>query len=210
MARRTRHAIVFDLEFTAWEGSLARGWSRPFELKELVQIGALKIDSRTLKIVDEFEMLVRPRVNPHLSEYLSALTGITNEAMGGRGVDFAVAYRAFLDFAGVAATWAFGRDDLIFEDNVRLYGLTMPRLPYTNVIPWFGKNGVDLTGKHACDVAMAVGASFEGRAHDALADARSVALGITTLVARGASNPFSGDETEDAAPHRQDRDQRQH
>jgi inhibitor of KinA sporulation pathway (predicted exonuclease) len=190
MARRTRHAVVFDLEFTAWEGSLARGWSRPFEFRELVQIGAVKLDSRTLKAAGEFEMLVRPRVNPRLSEYFTALTGIGNAAMTKRGVDFAVAYRAFLAFAGESATFAFGRDDEIFEGNMRLYGLAMPLLPYANVIPWFAENGVDLAGKHACDVAAASGAVFEGRAHDALADAHSVATGIATLIARGASNPF--------------------
>ncbi len=38
-------AIIFDLEFTAWEGSVAHRWSRPGEFTELVQIGALKIDA---------------------------------------------------------------------------------------------------------------------------------------------------------------------
>jgi inhibitor of KinA sporulation pathway (predicted exonuclease) len=187
-----RHAIVFDLEFTAWDGSLARGWSRPFELKELVQIGAVKVDARTLKTVDSFDMLVRPRVNPCPSGYFTALTGISNDALARRGVDFAVAYRAFLDFAGGETVWAFGRDDLIFAENMRLYGLDLPRPRYRNVIPWFAHHGVDLDGRHACDVAAATGAIFEGRAHDALSDARSVALGIATVVGRGADNPFLG------------------
>jgi len=186
------HAVVFDLEFTAWEGSLARAWSRPFELKELVQVGAVKLDARTLKTVDEFEMLVRPRVNPRLSDYLVALTGIGNDEIAKRGVDFAVAYRAFLDFVGRSTISAFGRDDLIFEENKRLYGLAMPRPSYGNVIPWFAQHGVELAGKHACDVAAAVGAPFDGRRHDALADARSVALGIVTVIHRGAPNPFLG------------------
>jgi hypothetical protein len=86
----------------------------------------------------------------------------------------------------------------------------MPVLPYTNVIPWFAQHGVDLAGRHACDVAAAAGAEFHGRAHDALSDARSVALGIKTLVGRGAKNPFIGESTEDTAWHRQSRDQQQH
>jgi inhibitor of KinA sporulation pathway (predicted exonuclease) len=186
-----RHAIVFDLEFTAWEGSLARGWSEPFQFKEVVQIGAVKLDVRTLKIADEFEMLVRPRINAHLSDYLAALTGIGNDDVAKRGVDFALAYRAFFNFAGGAATWAFGRDDLVFADNLKLYGLSMPVLSYTNVIPWFAGHGVDLQGKHACDVARAAGAAFEGRAHDALSDARSVAAGLVEVIRRGAASPFT-------------------
>ena len=45
--------------------------------------------------------------------------------------------------------------------------------------------------RHAGDVAEAAGANLPGHKHDALFDARSVALGIRTLVARGATNPFS-------------------
>jgi inhibitor of KinA sporulation pathway (predicted exonuclease) len=191
VAKRERmHAVVFDLEFTAWEGSMAGGWNRPFELKELVQIGAVKLEASTLEIVDEFECLVRPRVNPTLSDYLVALTGIANGTLQKRGVDFAVAYRAFLDFTGPSTMWAFGRDDLIFEENMRFYGVALPKPPYGNVIPWFARHGVDLSGKHACDVGSALGLVREGRDHDALSDAHSVARGVVSLIRRGAPNPF--------------------
>jgi inhibitor of KinA sporulation pathway (predicted exonuclease) len=188
-ARRPhRHAVVFDLEFTAWEGSLQRGWNRPGEFKELVQLGAVKVDAETVRPVAELNLLVRPRINPVLSDYLVRLTGVTNARMAHQGVDFAVAFRAFLDFVGDGEMLAFGRDDLIFEENMRLYALHMKMPRYRNVIPWFAENGVDLAGRHACDVAEAAGAAFAGRAHDALADAHAVTLGIATLVARGAPN----------------------
>ena len=35
---------VFDLEFTAWECSMASHWLRPGEFKEVVQIGAVRLD----------------------------------------------------------------------------------------------------------------------------------------------------------------------
>jgi inhibitor of KinA sporulation pathway (predicted exonuclease) len=187
-----RAAIVFDLEFTAWEGSRARRWSMPGERTEVVQVGAVKLDAETLRVRDEFNVLVQPRLNPVLSDYLAALTGISNDALKAYAVDFIPAYRAFLDFVGDARTFAFGRDDLIFADNLKLYGWSgaLPISEYRNVIPWFAENGVDLSGKNACDVAEATGAVFIGRKHDALADAKGVALGISTLVGRGAPNPF--------------------
>jgi inhibitor of KinA sporulation pathway (predicted exonuclease) len=190
--RRTA-AVVFDLEFTAWEGSRQRRWSLPGERTEVVQIGAVKLDAETLRVLDEFEILVQPRLNPRLSDYLITLTGISNEALASRGVDFVSAYRAFLDFVGPSHIWAFGRDELIFADNLKLYGWekVLPIPPYHNVIPWFAENGVDLAGKHACDVAEAAGAVFEGRRHDALADAHGVALGLATLIAKGAANPLT-------------------
>jgi inhibitor of KinA sporulation pathway (predicted exonuclease) len=185
-------AIVFDLEFTAWEGSRQRRWSLEAERTELVQIGAVKLDAETLRVLDEFEMLVQPRLNPRLSDYLVDLTGITNAALAARGVDFVTAYRAFLDFTGAAHSWAFGRDDLIFAENLKLYGWdkALPAPHYHNVIPWFAENGVDLSGKHACDVAEAAGGVFTGRRHDALADAHGVAVGMATLIGKGAPNPL--------------------
>jgi inhibitor of KinA sporulation pathway (predicted exonuclease) len=186
------HAVIFDLEFTAWEGSIESRWTRPGEHTEVVQIGAVKLDAASLKEVGSFEMLVKPRVNPVLSDYLVALTGITNEALNGRGVDFMIAYRAFLDFVGEARCFAHGRDDLILAGNLKLYGWerAIPAVAYSNAVPWFREQGVDLTGKRACDVAEAAGAIFEGRKHDALSDARGVAAGFIALIQKGAPNPF--------------------
>ena len=43
-----RPAIVYDLEFTAWEGSMSHRWLLPGEFKEVVQIGAVKVDADSL------------------------------------------------------------------------------------------------------------------------------------------------------------------
>ena len=112
-------AVVFDLEFTAWEGSMANRWLRPGEFKEVVQIGAVKVDAEYApgEILD---VMVRPRLNPILSPYLVELTGITNEEVGARGMDFAAAYREFTQFAGSLPIIAYGRDDLVLIENLRL------------------------------------------------------------------------------------------
>ena len=185
-------AIVFDLEFTAWAGSLESRWLRPGEFKEVVQIGAVKVDAESWGEIAPFDALVRPRINPEISDYLEKLTGIANEAIAERGSDFLPAYERFVAFADGAPIIAFGRDDLVLTNNLRLYGVAeatpLPR--YVNIAPWLAANGVDPRGRHACDIAEAAGAVFEGRRHDALDDARSVALGVKTLVARGAPNPL--------------------
>lgn len=188
-----RCAIVFDLEFTAWPGSMEHRWLRPGEFREVVQIGAVKIDATTFAEIDTFEVLAKPRLNPVLSSYFETLTGVTNAAVAERGIDFADAYGAFLRFADGAPLVAYGRDDLVLIDNLKLYGLNdEPALPpYRNIVPWLVDAGIDTRGRHACDIAEATGAKFEGRKHDARDDARSVALGIKTLVERGAPNPFA-------------------
>jgi inhibitor of KinA sporulation pathway (predicted exonuclease) len=178
---------VFDLEYTAWECSMARQWMTPGEYREVVQIGAVKLNADTFAEIDAFDVLVRPRINPQLSPYFQNLTGITQEAVTRSGVDFADAYARFLNFAGDAPIAAFGRDEQVLLDNLRLYGIAGTRdLPvFYNLRGWFAVQGLDPRGLLSCDIAPALGVPFVGHTHNALNDARSLAAGMAALAARG-------------------------
>ena len=188
-----RSAIVYDLEFTAWEGSMRHRWLRPGEFTEVVQIGAVKVDPLNLVVRETFSVFVRPRINPVLSPYLERLTGITTAILREQGRDLADAHRAFLAFADGGMCAAFGRDELIFEDNMRLYGLTAPAsaIEFRDLRPWFRANGVETRGLHSCDIGPKLGIPLEGRAHNALTDSLSVAAGMRVLVARGVRSLFA-------------------
>ena len=55
--------VVFDLEWTAWEGSRDRNWSGPKEEREIIEIGAVKIDGANgFAETVRFENLVRPSI----------------------------------------------------------------------------------------------------------------------------------------------------
>jgi len=184
----TPYLTIFDLEFTAWDGSLARQWLGPGEFKEVVQIGAVRLNLQSLQMEGSFDGLVRPRVNPVLSDYFENLTGISNRRLAADGDDFEIAYRRFLDFAGGSVIAAFGHDEWVLEDNIRLYGLKgLPPMPeFLELRQWFFDRGVDPKGLHSCDIGPRLGVPFEGQMHDALCDARSIAEGITVLLKRGA------------------------
>jgi len=181
-----RTAIVFDLEFTAWEDSMANSWMRPGEFREVVQIGAVKVDADMLAVMGSFDMLVRPRINTVLSPFLERLTGITNEDIRRDGRDFAVVFAEFAAFAEGCAVWsAFGNDHLVLAENCRLYGIAQPPTPeFRNSRPWFSANGLDTAGVSSCDIGPLYGVPLEGHKHNALTDARSVAAGMKALVAR--------------------------
>lgn len=179
---------VFDLEFTAWQASMAGHWLKPGEFKEVVQIGAVKLDA-DFQILDEFEILVRPRINATLSPYLENLTGIGNALLAMKGVDFELAYRRFAAFAGDTTIAAFGHDDWVLEENIRLYGLTgLPALPpFQDLRLWFANHGLDPRGVYSSDIAAKAGAVFTGRDHNALDDARSLAAGMKSLAGKSAA-----------------------
>jgi inhibitor of KinA sporulation pathway (predicted exonuclease) len=179
---------VFDLEFTAWECSMATGWLRPGEFKEVVQIGALKLDARSFAVLDQFDILVRPRINPLLSPYFEELTGIANAQLEAEGVDFVEAYERFELFAQGGPICAFGHDEGILEENIRFYGLKglAPLPEFFDLRAWFAAQNIDPRGMLSCEIGPALGVPFEGRAHNALDDARSLAAAMQIMLSRGA------------------------
>lgn len=183
-----RTITVFDLEYTAWECSMARRWLMPGQFREVVQIGAVKLDGESLARLDELDLLVTPRINRDLSAYFTSLTGIGNADLAARGMDFARAYDRFLDFADGGAIAAFGRDDEVLIDNLRLYGIgdARPLPPFQDLRRWFAACGVDPRGLHSCDIGPLLGVPFQGQAHNALDDARSIAAGMEVMASRGA------------------------
>lgn len=177
---------IFDLEYTAWECSMARGWLTPGEFREVVQIGAVRLDTASFRILGEFDCLVRPRINAP-SPYFEKLTGIDAGVVARDGVDFAPAYERFLDFAGGAPIAAFGHDERVLAENLRLYGLRPSRAmpPFHDLRGWFAARGLDPRGLLSCEVAPLLGVAFQGHAHNALDDARSLARGMQAMAARG-------------------------
>ena len=69
--------VIFDTEYTTWPGCQENGWIGK-QKKEIVQIAAIKVTDQ-LKVIDEFNALCKPVINPVLSDYFTKLTHITNE-----------------------------------------------------------------------------------------------------------------------------------
>ncbi|HEX2761811.1 MAG TPA: 3'-5' exonuclease [Rhizomicrobium sp.] len=182
---------IFDLEYTAWECSRARHWLTPGEYREVVQIGAVKLDANSFARLDECNLLLRPRINHQVSAYFHTLTGITQDAVTRDGIDFADAYRRFLDFAEGGPIASFGRDDRVLMDNLRLYGIAdaAPLPVFYDLRGWFAVQGLDPRGMLSCDIAPALGMSFVGKSHNALDDARNLAAAMAAMAARGGVRP---------------------
>ena len=64
--------IVYDIECTCWDDK--EGRSR--EDRELIEIGAVRLDEQTFDIVDTFDIFAKPVRFPILSEYCTNLTTI--------------------------------------------------------------------------------------------------------------------------------------
>ena len=74
-----KEVLIYDTEFTAWTGSMARNWRGPGEFKEIVQIGAITLAAQDMNESGSFSVLIKPVKNPVLSSYFEKLTRITNQ-----------------------------------------------------------------------------------------------------------------------------------
>ncbi|MET3430156.1 hypothetical protein BJ973_009368 [Actinoplanes tereljensis] len=136
--------VIFDLEYTTWVGAQERGWTGPGEFREVVQIGALRVDTATLAVDGEFDVLVRPVRNPRLSDFFQQLTGITDGDVATHGVGFADALDDFVKFCDGAYALSYGNDMVILGENLILQSPpdrapARPLPPFANIRPYLNR-----------------------------------------------------------------------
>lgn len=179
--------VVFDLEWTSWSGFMQSGWSQPGRHREIIQIGAVRLDGGSGYAEQAgFELLVRPEINRELSPYITRLTGITQQNMHDDAVDLPVAlsrFAAFCDGAGLLC--CNGDDDVVISENCRLQEISCPgvfKRPMVNLRPLFIETtGVSDRDLSSCDLSAYFGLTAAGASHTALADAREIAAALRHL-----------------------------
>ena len=180
-------AVVFDLEFTSWPGSNERNWSLPNEDREIIQIGAVKIETTgDMREVDSFQILVRPLKNPILSDYIVNLTEITQEKVEKEGILFPLALSRFINFIGEHPIdiLSNGGDEEVIEENCQIHNI-----PFLSIF----KKSTDLEiyfsevlgiSRKNCTSGMLpelFRLNNHEKQHDALGDARSISQALRYL-----------------------------
>ena len=119
--------VIFDTEYTTWEGAQERKWAGPGEHRELLQVGAVMVvPGRPWEELQTFDVLVKPVVNPVLSDYAVELLGITQEKLEREGLGTAEALAKFAAFLGDVPCFSNGRDVNILVETCQLQGIAMP------------------------------------------------------------------------------------
>ena len=170
---------IIDLEYTAWDGSAARGWREDWEWREIVQIGCAEVDAgQNFAVLDTIEIMVRPQRNPVLSDYFTALTGISQQAVDRDGVSYAEAVTSLCAFGAADRMIFNGTDGEVLRENCRFHELEMPWREETmfNFRPLLTKTlGYDSDQLVSSDLPGLAGITVEGREHSALHDCMAIA-----------------------------------
>lgn len=181
--------VLYDTEYTAWEGSQERKWTGAHEHREIVEIGAIIVETAEFIETDAIDLYVRPRINPALSDYFINLTKISQDTVDRDGVDFADAWGTFKTWCRAYPAYAFGHDNLVIEENCRLCGV-----PYDydgsfhNIRELFDSHGIETSLYTSGTLTKAFGVEPQGSAHNGLSDARSILQGLRLLDQKSAQN----------------------
>lgn len=175
--------ILFDLEYTAWEGSQERNWSGDNEFREVVQIGAIKIETETFTELDSFSWFVKPLKNPTLSKYFKDLTGVNQEQVDLEGVKLESMLDNFKKWCGTLPIYSFGGDEGVLKENIQLLGIdfSFQAFNFNDVRELFNKYGVNAEDYMSSTITEAFGVKSPYKGHDALNDSRTIALGLKLL-----------------------------
>lgn len=186
--------ILFDTEYTAWEGSMQRGWSLDWEYLEIIQIGAIQVQRVEYSFIEHSSFLieVRPVKNPQLSDYITSLTGITQETIDQFGHSYFDALKEFLAFSnnGELPIHSWGGDEMILEHNCQINNLSMPDSSYrfSDIRDVFTELNHDVLNISSCDASKKFGMDISGHDHNALHDVRSILAALNAIASPDMTN----------------------
>ena len=126
----------------------------------------------------EFKELVKPDVNPQLSELAQSLTNVTQPQIEQDGVSFAEALERFVEFSRAAsAIICMNRDSGVFRENCDINQLVFPfREDFHRLRPFLVAQGIDLDNISSGELHKLTSTPIVGHTHDALHDCRSMAV----------------------------------
>mmetsp|Transcript_14001 Transcript_14001/g.33945 ORF Transcript_14001/g.33945 Transcript_14001/m.33945 type:complete len:329 (-) Transcript_14001:1167-2153(-) len=193
------HLVVLDFEWTCDDKRAVRPRA------EIIEFSCVLVSTRRpAAIVAEFQQYCKPEINPVLTRFCTALTGIRQEQVS-NGATLAVAierFHAWLEGHGIALDFdrdSGERDDMPFAictwSDADL-GVTLPRQMEAlglSRTPWFDRwinlklayasvYRRDSRGLRRC--VEKIGLSFEGRAHSGLVDSINTARIVLDMINR--------------------------
>lgn len=184
-----KNLLIIDLESTCYE----QGNEPNSFFSEIIEIGAVVLNTETFEVIEEFQTFVKPVLFPALSDFCLNLTTITQEQVD-NAPSFKEAIQAIKSvyerYDCVFASWGF-YDKNQFKKVCDKFRVAYP----------FGKDHISLkhehgnfVNKHPMGMERALKdykIPLDGTHHRGIDDARNIAKIATEMIQRGWSHPNS-------------------
>ncbi len=187
--------VIYDCEYLTAPGAMSRYWCGPADPDPLVaQIGAVKLSlTGSFEIEDEIRLFIKPvdrfGQQPALDPFFTELTGVTEQDIATHGLSHDEALDAFDRFSAGAPFFSWGKDEIYLLGISCYISGVPPSIPanrFYNASQLLLDAGMpfeDLEKTSSNQLASYFGIKLgNARSHDALDDARSVALTLLHLL----------------------------
>lgn len=185
--RYTTDIVVIDLEATCPESDEG---NNTVDRSNIIEIGAVRMDKKSLEIVDSFSELVRPTEYP-VTPFISRLTSITPEMVADKEAFGAVGAR-FLDWYGprnkaIIAAFGVYYDIPLLRRECDAHGLDYREHIAGGAYDiravataWLAEHHHRTSGQRLESILEKMGITLDGRLHRAVDDARAAAAVLQT------------------------------
>ena len=170
--------IYLDLEYVYPE--MTKEYGRPTDknLRQVIQIAAIKVDIKTNKELETFNILCKPKYTKILPPFFTELTHITQEEVDNKGLDFLEALDMLCKFCADIQVYTMDADYSVLSQNCSYYSVKNPLKEFIRVKPMLASWGLDATKYTSGTLYKATGISIKklssGHVHNALHDVRSM------------------------------------
>lgn len=173
--------LVIDFEATCCDQG-----SVPREQMEIIEIGAVMVDAKTLQVVDEFQSFIRPVRHATLTAFCTQLTTIRQSEVDGAPsfAEFATQFKTWLDRYTNFVFCSWGDYDFKqLQQDAAFHQLPNPiDAPHWNVKRLFTERQ-NLRKRPGLGPAIDLaGLTFSGTAHRGIDDARNIARLLPWIV----------------------------
>lgn len=177
MAIKTNTRVYVDLEYCYPGMSAASGRPSDADLRQIIQIAAIKYDHDANREIGAFDVLVQPPYTKLLPKFFVQLTGITQKQVDRYGLNFIQALNMFINFSGSTDIYTFDKDWYVLRQNCTYYDMNFPfeHKPFSRIKSQLNSWGLPEDKYSSGTLYQAAKLTLEGRVHNALHDVRSMA-----------------------------------
>ena len=173
--------LIVDLEATCADDN-----SIPRQKMEMIEIGAVMLNSKTLDVESEYQIFIKPILHPVLTEFCKSLTSISQENVDTAPLfpdalkDFQSWFRPFGSY--LFCSWG-EYDKNQFKQDCKLHSVDYPFLEgHLNIKKAFSV-AIDSKHKFGMDGALKkLGLQLEGVHHRGIHDARNIARIVRAIL----------------------------
>lgn len=174
--------IIYDTEFTSWEGALQANWSREGEAREIVQFSAVKLGiyNNGIRGIQMLDTLVKPHKNPQLSNYFTELTGISQEDVDVQGIlnhQLMEKIKSFSD-GGSIPMFSWGNDLPSIRETAEQCHYVIDWVRSYDLRELFHKADYDVRGYNSGNLYKLFNLELEIQEHNAMEDVKSLTSSI--------------------------------